>query len=149
MGAQHTKDYWTSVIRQLIHGGYLFQDVADFSVLRLTERSGPVLRGEERVELARPVERTRATKKPAKRSSTSTCSDPDLFEALRELRRSLAAEQGVPAYVVFHDATLMAMADARPGDLEELAGISGVGETKLERYGAVFLAAIAEHPRTA
>jgi ATP-dependent DNA helicase RecQ len=145
VGAGHSKDYWTSVIRQLIHGGYLFQDVADYSVLRLTERAAPVLRGDERVELARPVERTRAAKKPAKRGAAAECTDPDLFETLRELRRSLAAEQGVPAYVVFHDATLLAMADARPADLEAMATVSGVGETKLERYGEAFLAAIAEH----
>ena len=150
VGAGQSKEYWTSVIRQLIHRGYLFQDVADYSVLRLTASSGPVLRGEERLELARPVERVRADKRKRMKSvSLVGEADTGLFEALRELRRSLAAEQGVPAYVVFHDATLMAMAEARPSDLEGLADISGVGETKLERYGVAFLAAIADHRQRA
>jgi ATP-dependent DNA helicase RecQ len=70
--------------------------------------------------------------------------DPELFDRLRELRRELAAEQGVPAYVVFHDATLMAMSAAKPASLAEMAEISGVGERKLEHYGEAFLAAIAD-----
>ncbi|NCO18451.1 MAG: ATP-dependent DNA helicase RecQ, partial [Gammaproteobacteria bacterium] len=61
------------------------------------------------------------------------------FEALRQLRQKIAREQGVPPYVIFHDATLQAMLDARPENLEALAEVHGVGERKLERYGDAFL----------
>jgi ATP-dependent DNA helicase RecQ len=148
VGADRSRDYWRSVLRQLIHERYLTQDVAEYSVLRITPAGAQVLRGEQGVELARPVERAPREPRGSKRSRASAVLaadvDPDLFERLRELRRELAAEQGVPAYVVFHDATLMAMAAARPASLEDMAGISGVGERKLERYGETFLEAIAE-----
>jgi ATP-dependent DNA helicase RecQ len=67
-----------------------------------------------------------------------------LFEALRARRLELAREQGVPPYVIFHDSTLREMAQARPRDADDLAGISGIGAKKLERYGADFLAVITE-----
>jgi ATP-dependent DNA helicase RecQ len=66
-----------------------------------------------------------------------------LFEALRETRRALAAEAGVPAYVIFHDSTLREIAAARPGNLAELAQVNGVGQAKLNRYGDAMLAAVA------
>jgi len=66
-----------------------------------------------------------------------------VFDALREARRSLAAEAGVPAYVIFHDSTLREIAEARPASLSELAKVNGVGRTKLERYGEAMLAAVA------
>ncbi len=142
VGADRTKDYWMSVIRQLIHQGFLEQDIANYGVLRLTPLAVPVLRGDEGVELARPIEHKRAAKAAAKRTALPDDVDPELFERLRELRRELAAEQAVPAYVVFHDATLQAMASLKPRSLEELATVSGVGEAKLERYGEAFLAVL-------
>jgi ATP-dependent DNA helicase RecQ len=72
-----------------------------------------------------------------------------LFESLRAARRQIAAEAGVPPYVVFHDSTLREIAEARPQSLGELARIQGVGETKLRRYGDAMLAAIAGHVETA
>jgi ATP-dependent DNA helicase RecQ len=147
VGSDRTKDYWRSVLRQLIHERYVTQDVAEYSVLRITPAGAAVLRGEHGVELARPVERVRREPGASKRSRASAVltadADPELFERLRELRRALAAEQGVPAYVVFHDATLMAMASTKPASLAEMAEISGVGERKLEHYGEAFLEAIA------
>jgi ATP-dependent DNA helicase RecQ len=148
VGADATRDFWMSVVRQLVHRGYLLQDVADYSVLRLTQTAAPVLRGEEAVMLGRPKERARgagkAGKGAAKRKFTGEAVDEELFERLRGLRRRLAAEQGVPAYVIFHDATLMAMAEAKPATRDELSCLSGVGDAKLERYGEVFLTEVAE-----
>jgi ATP-dependent DNA helicase RecQ len=72
-----------------------------------------------------------------------------MFEALREVRRDLAAAAGVPPYVVFHDSTLRGIAEARPRSLAELARIQGVGEAKLLRYGEAMLAAVAAHEETA
>jgi ATP-dependent DNA helicase RecQ len=99
----------------------------------------PILKGEEAVVIAIPPPRKRASR----RRGDDGPSDP-IFEALREARRAIAAEAGVPPYVVFHDSTLRGIAEARPSSLGELSRIAGVGETKLERYGAAMLAALAD-----
>jgi ATP-dependent DNA helicase RecQ len=72
-----------------------------------------------------------------------------LFEALRARRREIAAEAGVPPYVVFHDSTLREIAEARPADLAELSRVQGVGEAKLTRYGEAMLAVVAAHEEAA
>jgi ATP-dependent DNA helicase RecQ len=99
----------------------------------------PILKGEEAVVIAVPPPR----KRTSRRRGNEGPSDP-VFEALREARRAIAAEAGVPPYVVFHDSTLRGIAEARPSSLGELSRIAGVGETKLERYGAAMLAALAD-----
>ena len=151
IGAELSRDHWQSLLRQLIHRGYLAQDIARFSALRLTEAARPLLRGEETLIMAKP--RTRVpTKKQRLRASRAGRAaelagltvDETLFEALRALRKRLADEQNVPAYVVFSDATLAEMAARRPGTYAELLEVSGVGQAKLERYGDVFIEAIAE-----
>jgi ATP-dependent DNA helicase RecQ len=96
----------------------------------------PILKGEEELVIAVPPKTKRERRREAAR-------DDPLFETLREPRRSLAAEAGVPAYVVFHDSTLREIADARPATLAELADVNGVGRAKLERYGEAMLAAVA------
>jgi ATP-dependent DNA helicase RecQ len=97
----------------------------------------PILKGEEQLVIAVPPKRGKR-----RRGRDSGPADP-LFDALRETRRSLAAEAGVPAYVVFHDSTLREIAAARPTTLAELARVNGVGHAKLERYGDAMLAAVA------
>jgi len=149
IGAAHSKDDWAAIFRQLIHRGYLRVDVAEYSTLKLTPSAGPVLRGEEHVVLARPpAPRPKAEKAPklsrAAASALETDAQVALFELLRELRREIAAEQAVPAYVVFADAALADMARRAPKTPEEFLAVSGVGSAKLERYGAAFLAAIAQ-----
>jgi ATP-dependent DNA helicase RecQ len=148
VGRELSKDAWAAVFRQLIHRGYLRQDVGEYATLKLTQIAGPVLRGEESVELAKPpAPRPKAERvaKAKRGASTALESDADvaLFERLRELRRRLAAEQSVPAYVVFADAALAEMARRRPATREEFLQVSGVGHAKLERYGEEFLSAIA------
>jgi ATP-dependent DNA helicase RecQ len=96
----------------------------------------PILKGEQQLVIAIPPRRT-----GRRRDRQAGPADP-LFDALREARRSLAAEAGVPAYVVFHDSTLREIAAARPRSLDELAGINGVGQAKLARYGDAMLAAV-------
>jgi len=96
-----------------------------------------ILKGEEELHIAIPPQRRRR-----RRERDLGPADP-LFEALRETRRALAAEGGVPAYVVFHDSTLREIAAARPTSLAELAQVNGVGEAKLARYGDAMLAAVA------
>ncbi|WP_136514951.1 DNA helicase RecQ [Geomonas edaphica] len=142
IGKHHAQDVWGSLLRQLIHLGYLEQDMANFSVLKLTESARPLLRGEVRLELAKPrdtrvVEKKSAAKKPSY--------DGALFQELRELRKHIADEQQVPPYVVFPDATLAEMAAQMPRDKWELLKITGVGQHKLARYGDAFLRVVKEH----
>jgi len=134
---------WQSIIRQLIHRGFLIQDIADYSVLKLTPAAGELLRGERTLELARPRVKAKASRRGSTASAALNSDDQRLFETLRELRKSLAEERGVPPYVIFGDATLLEFSRKRPGSASELLAISGVGEVKLERYGGDFLAAIA------
>ncbi len=98
----------------------------------------PILKGEEKLELVLPPRRAR---RPRRDRTANPVGDP-LFEALRARRRSLAEEMGVPPYVIFHDSTLREIAARRPESLDALAGISGVGAAKLDRYGAAFVAVV-------
>jgi ATP-dependent DNA helicase RecQ len=142
IGMEHSHAEWMSITRQLIHLGYLEQDVAAFSVLKLTARALAVLRGEKGVVLARPRIREKARKKPAVALELGP-PDQELFEKLRTLRRELAEEAGVPPYIVFGDAALVEMSRAKPRDPEEFLAVNGVGKVKLERYGDAFLEVIA------
>jgi ATP-dependent DNA helicase RecQ len=139
IGADRSQEFWGGLIRQLVHLGYLRQDVANFSVLKLTEAARPLLRGEQELVLPRPRVKSRAEKKPARKRVGELDYDEDLFQALRALRKRLADEAGVPPYVVFGDAALAEMAAYRPTDREALLAINGVGKQKLARYGADFI----------
>jgi ATP-dependent DNA helicase RecQ len=96
----------------------------------------PILKGEQQLSIAVPPPRKRA-----RRSRQHGPADP-LFEALREARRKLAAESGVPPYVIFHDSTLREIAERKPRNLSELGEVQGVGAVKLERYGQAMLEAL-------
>jgi ATP-dependent DNA helicase RecQ len=145
IGAEMDTAHWSSITRQLIHRGYLVQDIASYSVLKLTPKARPVLRGEEPLELARPrISEKRAKRKKTPKTAESLApADMELFEALRELRKELADEQGVPPYVIFGDVTLVQMSRDKPSTEEEMLEITGVGQVKLQRHGDEFLAAIA------
>jgi ATP-dependent DNA helicase RecQ len=146
IGRDRGEQEWTSILRQLIHRGYLVQDIASYSVLKLTEAARPLLRGEQSLELARPRIKEQAKKKKGLRADAGQGPyDEALFEELRLLRKRLADAQGVPPYVVFGDVTLMQMARIRPVDESTLLGITGVGQHKLEKYGRDFLDAIAAY----
>jgi ATP-dependent DNA helicase RecQ len=146
IGLEHSHAEWLSILRQLIHRGYLEQDIARYSVLKLTPAAAAVLRGEETVELARP--RLREKAKPKVRRSAAGealgAADQQLFDALRELRKRLASEAGVPPYVIFGDAALVEMSRERPRDEDGFLAINGVGQVKLARYGQAFIELIAE-----
>ena len=146
IGRDRSEQEWTSILRQLIHRGYLVQDIASYSVLKLTDAARPLLRGEESLQLARPRVRVQAKKKKALRAAAGQgpC-DEALFEELRVLRKRLADEQGVPPYVIFGDVTLIQMARICPVDESTLLGVTGVGQHKLEKYGTDFLDAIAAY----
>ena len=143
IGREISPDAWGSLIRQLIHLGYLEQDMGNYSVLRLTAKARPLLKGEESLTLARPRVRVAPARQPAKRGSREKLVyDAALFQELRALRKQLADEQQVPPFVIFGDAILMEMAAYRPLDAGELVRINGVGAHKLGRYGEQFLQVI-------
>ena len=132
---------WRSVFRQLVSSGLLEVDAEGYGSLRLTEASRAVLRGERRLLLRKEAparERERSPRSGVVVAST----DQPLFGALRDLRAQLAKQQNVPAYVIFHDSTLRNIAEHRPGTLDELAQVGGIGGTKLARYGEQVLEAI-------
>ena len=131
-------------IEQLIGQGHL-QKTGDYNVLHVTESGWRVLHGEEVPSLLKPADKHVRTSRVAADSWEGV--DHDLFEALRGLRRDLAMERSVPAYVVFSDAALRDMARMRPSTLDSFLRVSGVGSAKAEQYGDLFLAAIAKHCR--
>jgi len=136
---------WRSVFRQLIAAGYLYADVDNFSSLRLTPMARGILKGEVSLTLRKPQAKMKSKRKRSAASAVPANVDNNLWEALRSCRSAFASDAGVPPYVIFHDKTLLEMAAVMPSNLEEMASISGVGQTKLERYGERFLATLAEH----
>ncbi|MFL1405141.1 DNA helicase RecQ [Marinobacter sp. M1N3S26] len=147
IGTELSVNQWKSVFRQLVANGYLRADPEGYGALQLTEICRPVLRGEAALELRRDPERKVTRRQDGdRRSRTQSISDPEGWEALRQKRKELADEQGVPPFVIFHDTTLMEILERRPASLEEMSEVSGVGSAKLERYGAVFLAVLDSLP---
>jgi len=139
-GADVDGRQWRDLFRQLIAAGYLVLDDEGHGSLHLDNSCRPVLKGEQRVMQRK---QTRSPAKPKKSSSDLLeVSDQPLFEALRSLRADLARQNGIPPYVIFHDATLIALATYKPTEIQELTGISGIGQTKQERYGEAFVEVI-------
>ncbi|MEB4591209.1 DNA helicase RecQ [Candidatus Thiothrix sp. Deng01] len=148
IGVGHSQADWRNIFRQLIALGYLSVDVEGHGGLRLTDKSRPLLRGEAELHLRKEQkpERIRQERNRTERAAKSVAQRDTLpaaalalFEALRNLRKRLAEEQGVPPYIIFHDATLLHMANGRPQTLEAMRGIPGIGQRKLEQYGQAFL----------
>ncbi len=148
IGREYSKFQWKSIFRQIIALGLVNVDLEAFGALKLTSSSNKVLRGQEKIFLRKDTikEKPSKTKKaePRKRTSFTDPKSNALFQKLRELRLSLAKEQNVPPYVIFHDSTLIDMITAMPRNLPEMGQISGVGKSKLERYGKAFLEVINE-----
>ncbi len=151
IGADWSEQDWRVLLRQLVAQHLLEVDSMHFNVLRLTESSREVLRGERRVALRRQApaaaRRRRGAGGGAAPQPAIALGDEDasLFEQLRAWRAEAARDHGVPAYVVFPDATLRAIAVARPRDLDQLRSISGVGDKKRDTYGPALVRLIAEH----
>ncbi len=157
IGAELDARRWKGVFRQLVAMGLLEIDIEGHGSLRLTDASRAVLKGQQAVALREDAEPRRGRGRERDRGARSAAAsaapalDADeqmLFDALRSLRARLAREQSVPAYVIFHDATLRAIARQRPATLDELGGVSGVGVAKLERYGDEVLATLHEDHET-
>ena len=133
---------WRSVARQLVVAGHVRADAARFGALVLTETSRGVLRGTTPLQFREdPKKSVMASRKTATERVVADA-DSGLWEALRACRQELATEHNVPAYVIFHDKTLHEMLAYRPQTASEMLGISGVGQTKLDRYGERFLSVL-------
>jgi ATP-dependent DNA helicase RecQ len=135
---------WRSVFRQLVAKSLVEIDFEGHGSLKLTEASRPVLRGEQTLMLRKDAQIEKTKRDRNEKRSVSGQADSALWNALRAKRRELADQQDVPPYIIFNDATLMAMVDVRPRNHQQLAMISGIGERKLELYGDEFLAVLAE-----
>ncbi|WP_118846368.1 DNA helicase RecQ [Haemophilus haemolyticus] len=146
IGKDKSKEHWQSVIRQLIHLGFVQQVISELNpTLQLTESAKVILKGEEPLELAMP--RISAISKIAHNPQRQSVAnyDKDLFAHLRFLRKQIADKENIPPYIVFNDATLQEMAQYMPTSNIEMLQINGVGSIKLERFGQSFIKLIQEH----
>ncbi|MBX2848308.1 MAG: DNA helicase RecQ [Acidiferrobacterales bacterium] len=143
IGENRSDQQWRSIIRQLIVQNYLYVNETQYGAIQLTEKSRSILKGEVKLFLREDVLSAKpsgAKKLPLK------VDEPDraLWQALKQCRKQLADQQGVPPFHIFHDATLMEMMQYRPKSKAELLTINGVGEVKLKRFGVDFLEVLAE-----
>jgi ATP-dependent DNA helicase RecQ len=142
IGKDKSDSYWHNILNQLVHKGLIRVDITAYAALRLTEAARPVLKGEVPVQLAVP----RLEFKPDKKTKQAPANyDRTLFTRLKHLRKVLAEENEVPPYVVFSDATLVDMACKLPVNRTTLLEVSGVGQTKLDRYGDAFIKLIDDY----
>jgi len=141
IGKEHSRPEWAAIGRELIRLGLLRQTTEKFSTLELTAEGGTALKERRKITLTKPVTKTETK---ARHIGEITC-DEALFEQLRMVRKQLADERDVPAYIIFSDVALRQMARNYPQTENDFARISGVGEKKLREFGAAFLKQIAAH----
>jgi ATP-dependent DNA helicase RecQ len=139
VGRDLTKPAWGAVFRQMMGRDLVRPDPDRHGALRMTEAARPILRGEESITLRRDT--LQDGPRPVVKAMVAD-EDAPLLSALKAKRRALAEAQGVPAYIVFPDRTLIEMAERRPATLDDMARITGIGAKKLESYGAAFLSVI-------
>ncbi|MGZ8289602.1 MAG: DNA helicase RecQ [Telluria sp.] len=148
IGSERSEAEWRAILRQAIALGLVTVDHESYSSLKLTDAARPVLKGGQKVQL-------RQYQKPAKQKRAPSASkgyveselsksEQEIFDRLRSWRMGTAREHNVPAYVIFVDATLREIAKAKPRSLDDLRGVSGVGEKKLASYGEEIVALIGE-----
>jgi ATP-dependent DNA helicase RecQ len=149
IGSEYGEAEWRAVLRQVIALGLLTVDHENYSSLKLTEEAKPVLRGEQKIQLRqyqKPVKpkRTSSSSKSNYVETDLSTEEQTIFDKLRWWRVETARKHNVPAYVIFHDATMREIAKAKPSSLDDLRGVTGVGEKKLETYGAEIITLIRE-----
>jgi ATP-dependent DNA helicase RecQ len=148
IGSERSEQEWRAILRQAIALGLVTVDHEAYSSLKLTESARPVLKGEKKVQLRQYQKPVKPRRAPASKTGyvelELSKSEQAIFDKLRWWRVETARAHGVPAYVVFQDATLREIAKVKPGSLDELRGVSGVGEKKLVSYGEEIVALIGE-----
>jgi len=152
IGKDLNQAQWNSIYRQLVAGGYLDADIALYGGLKMVDSMAlPILRGEQELWLRKDMthSKSKSTKSDVSKTtiySFANSAEEALWQALKAKRMELARDQGVPPYIIFHDATLMEILKARPTKLNQLKLIGGVGQAKLDRYGPHFLSVINAEP---
>lgn len=141
IGQELDQKQWRSVFRQLLAQGFIASDPATYGGIKLMPKCRALLKGDEPLQLR--LDRKVSNKSGKKQRTPVAVADLGLWQALREQRMALAEAQAVPPYVIFSDATLLAMIENKPQNLIQMSHIPGVGEKKLDRYGETFLAVIA------
>jgi ATP-dependent DNA helicase RecQ len=148
IGSERSEQEWRAILRQAIALGLVTVDHEAYSSLKLTESARPVLKGEKKVQLRQYQKPVKPRRAPSAKTGyvelELSKSEQAIFDKLRWWRVETARAHGVPAYVVFQDATLREIAKVKPGSLDELRGVSGVGEKKLVSYGEEIVALIGE-----
>ncbi|OQX10240.1 MAG: DNA helicase RecQ [Desulfobacteraceae bacterium IS3] len=152
IGKEHSKKEWESVFRQLVAAGFLEVDLQGKGGFRLSPRSRPVLKGEEKVFLrkdSRPAKRAKRQflYRETKEREFDAPGAMLLWEELRDLRLKIAREKDLPPYTIFHDSTLKEMINYLPQSMSEMSHVYGIGQRKLEAYGKEFLEIIQHHIR--
>lgn len=148
IGVEYTKNEWQSIFRQLVAYNLLATDVTGHGGLFITAQGQSFLKEKKTVQLRKQVTRREVRKALIKKDIEAAYGrelDTALFDALRDARMELAREQNIPPYYIFHDRTLREMAIFKPATREALMDISGMGERKMDRYGAIFLDLIRKH----
>ncbi len=151
VGHEHSKIFWRAFIRQAVAGGYLIIDIGRYGGLRLSRTGRLVLKGARHFQY-REISNPKITSRSARfESNADDFSDDDreLYQRLKRLRRELADERNVPAYVIFADRTLQEITREKPANLEQISAVNGVGPKKLEDFGKLFLDAVSEHMNSA
>lgn len=142
IGKSESDNYWHNIIQQLIHQGLAYIDMTRNGVLRLNESARAVLKGEKPIEMALPRLSVNSAKKNKYVPSNI---DKQLFAKLKQLRKQIADENNLPAFVIFSDASLADMTTKLPTSNDDFMRVNGVGETKLERYGSAFINLIGDY----
>ncbi len=146
IGKDISRPEWSAIGRELMRLGLIAQAAGEFPTIEITGDGLEALKTRRVIMLTKPMSLPKA-KRPARRTGEIEC-DEVLFGRLRDLRKRLADERGVPAYIIFGDATLRDMARVYPTSKEAMRGVTGVGEKKLEEFGTVFAAVVAGHLET-
>ena len=140
VGKEYNRVQWQAIFRQIMGHDLMRPDAERHGALRMTDKARPILRDEETIQLRRDT--IKSAKSGPKVHQMVSEEDAPLLSALKAKRRSYAEQQSVPAYIIFNDKTLIEMAETRPQNMDDMAGIGGVGAKKLESYGAGFLEVI-------
>ncbi len=144
VGKEQSKNHWNIIIRQLLNSKYIRVKNWEYRNLALTDKAGPILKGQENFEMRKPsnVEKIPSANKRAVSQINATHGRMELFEELRIIRTKLASENNVPPYLIFSDKSLHDMCLLLPRNRDEFLMVNGVGASKCEKYSAVFIGAI-------
>ena len=142
IGKEWSKPEWQNIFRQLVSRNLLMVDVNEYNGIKITEKGFAFLKKKESIDFRKLSVKQKARRNKSTRRSKpvmSDESDQELFEKLKEARQAMAKKRKVPAYVIFHDKTLIELAGRRPQSFEEMLEINGIGESKLEKFGQTLL----------